>query len=70
MSFVFPVIIHLVALTKVVTSGVVGRMVERQPESSGGPGTAYPTLADTEGGLRSYSRSIFTIYGVVESIYG
>ena len=26
--------------------------------------------ADLEGGLRSYSRSIFTIYGVVESIYG
>ena len=45
MSFVFPAIIHLVALTKVVTSGVVGRMVERQPESSGGPGTAYPTRA-------------------------
>ena len=45
MPFVFPVIIHLVALTKVVTSGVVGRMVERQPESSGGPGTAHPTRA-------------------------
>ena len=28
------------------------------------------TLADTEGGLRAYSRSILTIYGVVESIYG
>ena len=26
--------------------------------------------ADSEGGLRSYSQSIFTIYGVVESIYG
>ena len=45
MSFVFPVIIHFVALTKIVTSGIVGRMVERQPESSGGPETAHPTRA-------------------------
>ena len=35
-------------LTKVVTSGVVGRMVERRPESSGGPGTAHPTREPTE----------------------
>ena len=28
------------------------------------------TGADSEGGLRSYSRSIFTIYGIVESING
>ena len=47
-SFVFSVIIPIVVLTKVVTSGVVGRMVERQPESSGGPGTAHPTREPTE----------------------
>ena len=35
-------IIHFVALTKVITSGVVGRMVER---SLGGPGTVHPTRA-------------------------
>ena len=46
-SFVLSVIIPIVVLTKVVTSGVVGRMVERQPESSGDqePRTAHPTRA-------------------------
>ena len=44
----FPLIIPIVVLTKVVTSGVVGRMEERQPESLGGPGMAHPTRETTE----------------------